>query len=64
MKHILLTAILAAVTLLQPPAPRCRFDRDGRMVWRVCPCRGVTYQCEDWRPLGTQLPRPWITVTR
>lgn len=36
--------------LLVPAAPRCKVVRSNGQHWLVCPCKGVTYQCEDyWR---------------
>lgn len=42
--------IVLALTLLMllPPAPRCRVDVDSGKAWLVCPCKKVTYVCEDW----------------
>lgn len=59
MKHILLTAILAAAVLL-PVAPRCRLYHNSRGYYWECPCPGVTYQCGDIYPIGPVAPRPWI----
>lgn len=50
MKHLLILAF--ALLSLLPPVSRCRIEqtRTGRPVL-VCPCRGVTYQCEEDRPI-------------
>lgn len=46
----IITLILALLMLL-PPAPRCRVDVYRGKAWLVCPCKKVTYVCEDWYPV-------------
>lgn len=41
-------AIIAIVIIASLPAPRCRVQRVSGRYWLVCPCRSVTYQCDDW----------------
>lgn len=41
-------AIVAFAVLLTIPTPRCRVEVWGGKAWLVCPCKRVTYVCEDW----------------
>lgn len=43
----LMTAVVPVAAGPSRPA-RCRVVMDGRAMFMVCPCRGVTYRCEDW----------------
>lgn len=42
---LLLVVLLAGLAL---PAPRCRVASVTGRAYLVCPCRGVSYVCEDW----------------
>lgn len=46
MKRLLV--VLALVVVILPPAPRCHVAVSRGRAWLVCPCRGVSYVCEDW----------------
>lgn len=46
MTRIIVLAL--ALLMLLPPAPRCRVDVYRGQAWLVCPCKRVTYACEDW----------------
>lgn len=45
MKIIILALILFTVTAA---APRCHVTTVRGRTYLVCPCRGVSYVCEDW----------------
>ena len=46
MTRIIAILALAIITML--PTPRCHVQRSNGRYWLVCPCKSVTYQCEDW----------------
>lgn len=46
MTRIIVLAL--ALLMLLPPAPRCYVDVYRGQAWLVCPCKKVTYQCEDY----------------
>lgn len=48
---VMLATVAGGVTpaTAGPTRPaRCRVVFEGRSMFMVCPCRGVTYRCEDW----------------
>lgn len=47
MRTIILTLTLLA-TLLATSGPRCRVDIYRGRAWLICPCKKVTYVCEDY----------------
>ena len=46
-----LSLVVILLAMLTTPAPRCHIETARGLAFLVCPCKGVTYVCDDWRPV-------------